>query len=425
LVLWREPRELLWPLLAWINTQLVVEQRTAALEGGATGPLPHLYRHHNQAGIAVAWAMRYLGAQPERASSEPERMHMLELAGRHWEVLNLLAEVRQGVRGFEATGTRITLPFTGDHDLVALDRMLGIVDVVMSVPDPDSVDEPLVGAWLRSKQVPTPWPAAPMGLRAASREMAQRTVSGYPRPLPGDVDLGGFNLDDVALVWMELLGPALYAGRIDEGQYRCVDRGADRAGRRARNGRGFRDGPREGLGPQGGGSADLRPGPRAGPLPHSLDPRRPWIGGAPERPHPPGIDLPQRRGIGPAATCGIRRAQASSGRDRAEAVAASLRERLSGAHVAKGVRLRRDDGTPAGDLDVVAFDASQRILVAIEVLWRIAPDGAAQGFAHEEAAHDKRMQVARVRAALADGSAQPLWPWDGQTSPAQSGAGTS
>jgi hypothetical protein len=74
------------------------------------------------------------------------------------------------------------------------------------------------------------------------------------------------------------------------------------------------------------------------------------------------------------------------------------------------VRLRRDDGTPAGDLDVVAFDASQRIIVAIEVLWRIAPDGAAQGFAHEEAAHDKRMQVARVRAALADGSAQPLWP---------------
>jgi hypothetical protein len=89
---------------------------------------------------------------------------------------------------------------------------------------------------------------------------------------------------------------------------------------------------------------------------------------------------------------------------------ATTLERVSGSRSAKNVGLVGVGGVRVGDLDVVLVDPSQRLMVVFEVTWQIGPDGAVEiGRALQKAA-EKREQVARNRAHLAQGTATARWP---------------
>jgi hypothetical protein len=94
--------------------------------------------------------------------------------------------------------------------------------------------------------------------------------------------------------------------------------------------------------------------------------------------------------------------------------AAQVLDRLkAGVLLARRAKVTRPDGSPAGDIDVLACDPANHLVVALEVRWGLAADGNEEVHRVEAAAIDKRKQVVRLRKELLRGarvSIPPDWP---------------
>jgi hypothetical protein len=88
----------------------------------------------------------------------------------------------------------------------------------------------------------------------------------------------------------------------------------------------------------------------------------------------------------------------------------ALLERLRDALFASRIQVLRLNGSPAGDLDVVACDPATRTAAVFEIKWGIAADGNAEVYRTEQGVIDKRAQVIRLREEIDAGRAVPQWP---------------
>lgn len=410
---WRAGVLGLWPVLAWLNIHPVeVQRKIVAEEGVLFGLMMTTRAHHNQVGIAVAWATQYM-VEPA-GPFEPTAAALIEvfdLAGRTRLLRNLLAEVRQGVRRFEAEGNHIVMTFDGDARLDALDRVLDLFDEIVDLPEPRRWNK-RVRPWFAKGGIDVPWHDSPPWVRQEFRAFAVSLIASYPKYLPDDLDVGGFTMGEATRVLEELLARGCYMNT-------CTMLGstsiavvvpvfdapafvADVAVAAAVP----EDRARQILGLL---TLDLKrcPDPCLTPL------------------IPLGQDLlvPMSSLIVPSSpvrnfTALLQADPARFGRAGQALGALGARTtaetfgRLSGALVTTGINLIRPDRTRAGDLDVVVCDPVGRTLAIFEIMWRIGPDGSAEVAKVEEAAHAKRDQVARIRSDIESGRATPRWPAD-------------
>jgi hypothetical protein len=409
---WRDGVAGFYPILAWLNTYPVSEQREMiSTDGPVLTAFATSRSHHNQVGVAVGWAERYLTApREEPGSTEEDRVAMFELARRYWLIRNLLAEVRQGVREYEALGNRVVLTYQGDRDLDALDRFLDFVDDIQSLPDPEARMDRRLREWLSRGGKDVPWPEVPGWAREQYREFAGRLVGQYPCYLPAGFDAGGFTMAEASAILAELLAQAVH-------RHACTLYGCLLASvvvppiRR-------RDLATEVAVATGVAEThvlalldlltlDLErcSDPCLTPLIPVGDDRLVPMSSliVPSSLHRNLIALLQHdhARFGEAGRqLGLLGARTT----------ASTLGRLAGAVLATSVKVLRPDGTHAGDLDVVAYDPVTREMAVLEVMWRIGPDGSAEVARCEEAAHAKRAQVSRVRGDIEGGLAAPRWP---------------
>ena len=170
----------LYPVLSWLNTHPVVVQRELVAQKGVFfGVMMTARAHHNQVGTAVSWATQYMAGPPGPVLTDPDDLpELFDLAGRAYLMRNLLAEVRQGVRRFEADGTKIVMAFDGDRRLDALDRLLDLFDD-LTPPEPRAWD-PRVRPWLDAGGLDVPWGESPALIRAEFRAFAVSLIANYP-----------------------------------------------------------------------------------------------------------------------------------------------------------------------------------------------------------------------------------------------------
>jgi hypothetical protein len=401
----------LYPVLSWLNTHPVVVQREVVAEQGVfLGLMMTARAHHNQVGTAVAWATQYMvGPGGPGETNVDDLPGLFDLAGHAYVIRNLLAEVRQGVRRYEAEGARIVMTFDGDRRLDALDRMLDLVDDITDTPEPRPWDRRL-RPWFAAGGLDVAWELAPAWVREEFRASAASLISGYPRYLPSDLDVGGFTMGQATRVLEELLAWGSFMNA-------CTLLGST---------------SREVIVPlvevtalvaSLAGTTGVPEG-RVGQVVAllTLDLERcsdPCL--TPLIPLAQDLVMPMSSLIVPSSpvrnfTALLQADPARFGRAGQELGALGARTtaatltRLSGALVTTGINVIRQDRTRAGDLDVVVCDPAERTLAVFEIMWRIGPDGAAEVARAEEDAHTKRLQVARVRGEIESGNALPRWP---------------
>jgi hypothetical protein len=74
------------------------------------------------------------------------------------------------------------------------------------------------------------------------------------------------------------------------------------------------------------------------------------------------------------------------------------------------VKVRDQNGRPAGDLDVVSIDPVENLIAVFEVKWQLEPDGASEIDKVEIQATQGQAQLARIASGLANGSLRVKWP---------------
>lgn len=402
----------LYPVLGWLNTRPVVVQREVVAEEGVLfGVMMTARAHHNQVGTAVAWATRYMVGPASGGGTHVDDLpELFDLAGRACLLKNLLAEVRQGVRRFEADGNQIVLTLDGDRRLDALDRLLDLVEDITDPVEPPRPWDPRLRPWFAEGGLDVPWDESPAWVREEFRASAIPLVANYPNYLPPDLDVGGFTMGEATRVLEELLARGLYMnGCTLQGSTNIaatipiVDLDV------------FVADLTEATGVSEGRvrkvvellTLDLErcPDPCLTPLvPVGQDVV--VLMSSLIVPSSPARNFTALLQGDPAR---FGRAGQALGALGARTAAATL-ARLSGALVTTGVKVVRQDRTRAGDLDVVVCDRASRTMAIFEVMWRIGPDGSAEVARAEEDAHAKRAQVARVRGEIESGRAAPRWP---------------
>jgi hypothetical protein len=417
LSLWRAGEDSLYEILGRLNIHPVVEQRALAQRQGPHVASMMLSRaHHNQLGICVAWALRYLPGQAQEVEVRTEDLiAAFELAGRYWSLKNVMAEVRQGVRTFEPQGRRLTLAYRGNALLDATDRLLDLFDDITSMPEGPPADMAMLRSWLSSEGKGRPWEQVPLIMREELRYFARSMLARQDAYLPVSLDVGGFTMGDATSVLTELFARAWHsAGSIMQGS---SDPDVVLPAR-----------PRDTLIGQLA-SATKVPRDRVATI---IDLVTADLAVCGDPCLTPVIRLPNGDlvALSSLITPGAlmrnftRRIQldntrfGEAGRQLgllgSNTVGATLRRRLNAeVKVAERVKVFDAGHRQAGDFDVVAFDPSTSRIVVFEVVWNIGPDGSAEVAESERRAHEKREQVGRLRADVA-GGALPKWPagWD-------------
>jgi hypothetical protein len=194
---WRDGALGSYPTLAWLNVHPVVKQRSLMAE---VGPLVAVAltnsAHHNQVGISAGWVCKYMTGVARGSTSEQDRRALWTAAGRYWTLRNLLVEVRVGVREFRSDGTRITLAYSGDREVDALDRMLDLMNDGDQFRKRRRGREPRLVEWLKAEGKTCPWHQTPDWARELYRALARDVISGYPSYLPSTVTVAGIRVVD-------------------------------------------------------------------------------------------------------------------------------------------------------------------------------------------------------------------------------------
>lgn len=409
---WDRDPDSLFPLLAWLNTWPITEQRRMAAAGENTRAILATRSHHNQLGMAVNWAYRFVGRGHETGrSTEPRRRAFFELAGTRVVLDNLLADVRFRTRQVSVSGESVTLRYAADARLDSLDRILEFVNDLQTMPSPEEATS-LWSASFRSWRTDgwnTKWPELPLEVQAEYRRVAGRLLESYPRYLSGDLDLGGFTVADAEAILLELLARAMHShlatvrGSLDLlvalpwfTRQELVAELAAATGRSPR---------------QVALVVDLltyRPERNDDPC---LAPVMP-VGEA----LVPMCSLIVPSSLHRNFTALLQKDPGSFGAAGQQIGALGIAEmkttlsRLTESEIATGIKVRRPDGSSAGDLDVVAYDPGRKLMAVFEVMWRIGPDGAWEIGQTEALAAKKRRQVIALRSEIQSGAATAQWP---------------
>lgn len=410
---WRDGIDGICPTLAWINTQPVVEQRELAKQVGPHAAVAMTTSaHHNQVGIAARWVLCHMtGPRRGTPTSNQDRVALLETAGRYWGVRNLIYEVYAAVRGFEVEGTKVRLPYNGNHEIDGLDRLLDLIEQLDGFEPSDALPNHKVRAWLAGVGLTTPWGQAPEWAKDGLRSLAAAVLSKYPTYLPALTEVAGFTIADLDAYWRELMARGMHMNA-------ATMQGSDHAptivpliervefvASMARS---------------------------AGLADNAADRITTHLTMAPDGPDPALTPLvPVGSGIIPMSslimpgspqrnTLSIIQANPATfgeagrllGEIGERAVLETLSRMSEKTLVGKRIRAVRTNGQPAGDLDVVALDPRTGAAAIFEIKWHIAADGNEEVYRLERAAIEKRKQVARLRGEIEAGTASVLWPSD-------------
>jgi hypothetical protein len=409
---WRDGVDRRYPLLAWLNVQPLVEFRELARK---VGPLAAIARqhalHHNQVGIAAGWTTRYMTG-PGRSSpaNDADRRALLSLAAKYWGVRNLIVEARVGVRGFESKGTAVRLPYVGNRDIDALDRVFDLVETLDSMEVPRRPASSATQQWMAAHATTTTWDAAPIAIRSEMRQMAKHIIDQYDRYLDASVDIGGCTVAEHDAFWTELLARGLYMhGAALRGSVspevisplldrnRFVDSLATDAG----IGTSAAERVTELLTldlarcQDGALTPIVQVGRSVLPMSSLIIP------GSPQR------NLLAILQADPSAVGTAGRLLGLAGERQ---TLTALRRMASATLLGSRVKVLRADGQSAGDLDIVAFDPSTGVAAVFEIKWHIAADGNVEVYRAEQAAIAKRAQVKRLRGEIESGAAVVRWP---------------
>ena len=410
---WRDGAGGQYPMLAWLNARPIVEQRELASTVGPHAAVMMLApQHHNQVGIAAGWVTRFMtGPTRRQSSSEQDRVAMFKTAGAYWFLRNSLVEVRVGVRAFQAAGRLVRLPYQGNHAVDALDRLLDLVESLDSVGKAPAFSNPRLRDWISCEGLSQPWAASPAWVRDAFREHARNVLGTYPRYLPQRATVAGVTLGDFETFWVELLAWGMHMHVATMlGSYHLptivplvqrndlVNTLADATGLPpsvinrivalltldvAR----CSDGALTPLVPVDG---------RIVPMSSLIVPTSPQRNLLAVVQSDPSIVGEAGRLLGLAG----------------EHTARTVLDRLGPGVLVAGSRIKvlRPDGSPAGDLDVVACEPATRTVVIFEIKWGIAADGNAEVYRAEREAVNKRAQVIALREEMNAARATPRWP---------------
>lgn len=411
---WRSNARDRYPLLSWLNVWPHTETREAIQEIGYESAVMLLgAAHHNQVGISAGWVTRYLtGGPSSREMPEQDRTALFRAAGVFRALRNALVEVRVGVRGYESQGKTVRMPYLGNRNVDALDRILDLVESVTSISVPAPQHFARVRPWMRQVGMSTPWESAPPWVQTAFRERAAQVIATYWR-LPTNEAIDGVPVPDIDAFWAELLAWGTYmhaaglAGSIDtrtisplRSQSELAQWFEDRAGV-----------PRSStehlvqlltLNLERCKDGALTPFVECE---GRLLPMSSLI--VPTSPHRNLISILQ---ADPGTFGSVGEAL---GRDGERTVLEVLTQRLRGGTLLRrGIKVKRETGGDAGNLDVVACDPDSRTVAIFEIKWNIAADGNTEVYRVEQAAIDKRTQVIRLRNEIRAGLAAPSWPLD-------------
>lgn len=417
--LWRTAsRRELRPLLAWLNVWSVQEMRETAQE---MGPLmaAHL-RHaelHNAVGTGVAWLLTYLRDNPHSSGSQDmERRGFARRASEIWSLRDLIKGARAGAYEYGADGYALHFDFAGDIELEALDTMLELAEELMRVEqtrsalqDSPGVTDQSLQQLLISHGIEISWENASDDIKSGFRERSRILSRELRRfDLPGDIQFKGFTLSEAIAVVDELYAASCY-------RHVCLMMGAQNP--QVACPAATRDELVEELRITNVASTSivgvvdfltfdvekdsdpcLAPiipvGNRLAPLSELITP------GAPTR------NLLAKLKADPSQ---FGTAGKEVGRVGTRTVAEAL-SRVPKATIATEVSVRDTQGQSAGDLDVVAADAEDKVIVVFEVKWQLEPDGATEIAKVELQALQGQRQLERIADGLANGTIHAKWP---------------
>lgn len=407
---WRDGAPGRYPMLAWLNVYPVALQREmASAVGFRTAAAMLAASHHNQVGIAAGWVTQYMnGPSKAQSSTEQDRVAMFNTAGAYWTLQNALVEARVGVRDFEASGTLVRLSYQGNRAIDALDRLLDLVEHLDSFDRAPVPSTPRLRDWMADSGMSQPWAASPAWVRDAFREHAGNVLATYPRYLSDNTTIAGVTVRDLDMFWVELLA---------WGTYMLVAVAL-----------GSRHLPtvlplvqRDDFINAVAAATDLSSSvvDRIVAL-LTLDVARCSDGALTPLVSIDGHIVPMSSLIVPtfpqrnflAIVQSTPSLMGEAGRllgIAGEHATLALLGRLENALVASRIKVLRPNGSPAGDLDVVACDPATRTVVIFEIKWGIAADGNAAVYRIERGAIEKREQVIRLREEI-DRGAMPQWP---------------
>ena len=409
---WRDGDMGAYPTLAWLNVQPVVERRTLTAElGPYVAVAMSTSAHHNKVGVSAGWVTQYMTGPASRLPSpDQDRAGMWALAERYWALRNLIIEVRVGLRGFESYGTLVRLPYQGNHEIDALDRMLDLVDSFDSLTPPRRQRDPRLAEWIRTKGLTTPWNRSPVWVQDLYRSVAADVLDTYPKYLPPTASVAGFTVADLDAYWCELMArgmqmnaeitagslhPPTIVPVVDEEKFieelacgAAIDATASERITRLH-------------------TIDVATCPDAAltplaPLGRALIPMSSLI--VPGAPHRNTLAIVQSD---PSLYGEAGRLLGSAGEHE---TLQTLDRMATGTLVASRVKASRHSGNAAGDLDVVVSDPRDKVIAVFEIKWSIAADGNAEVYRMERQAIEKRGQVERLRREIEQGDATVQWP---------------
>jgi len=408
---WRDGTRGRYPMLAWLNVHPIVQQRElASTVGPHAAAIMLTAQHHNQVGIAAGWVTQHMtGPIRAQSSSEQDRVAMFNTAGAYWVLRNALVELRVGVRAFEAAGTLVRLPYQGNHRVDALDRLLDLAENLDSLGKAPAFSLPRLREWMAGEEGSQPWAVSPAWVRHAFREHAGNVLATYPRYLPDNATLAGVTMGDLNTFWVELLAWGMYMhGATTLGSQHLptilplvprddfIDALVVATGLSSSvvdrivalltlDGARCSDGALTPLVPIDGHIV---------PMSSLITPTSPQRNLLAIVQSTPSMVGEAGRLLGVAG----------------ERATLALLGRLRDVLAASRIKVLRPNGSPAGDLDVVACDPATRTAVIFEIKWGIAADGNAEVYRTEQGAIEKRAQVVRLREEIDAGRAMPQWP---------------
>ena len=403
-----------YPTLAWLNVYPVVEQASLAKQvGHFSAASLTTQAFHNQGAIAADWVLRR--DPPGRGRGRPSPHDYLKSSGRRPVTTSVSAisssrGTRVGTRGFESHGSSVSLPYEGNPEVDALDRVFDLIERSESAPrDPPRRDDRLV-AWYASGGRDCPWHQSPIWVQAAFRSLTAAVMSQLPTYLSPDVSVAGFTLGELSTYWCELTARAMHAHTAAPWGSTNLPTVAPVYGRDE-----FVEAMAANAGiPQGAADritalltmdTSRCPDPALTPLvplDHQLLPMQSLI--MPASPQRNTLAIMQSD---PAAYGEIGRLLGMAGE---RATLDCLRRMSPDTLVVARVRVVRPNGTWPGDLDVVVCDPGEQLIVVFEIKWHRAADGNTEVYKMERLALDKRTQVVRLRSEIESGGAAAQWP---------------
>lgn len=409
---WRDGKVGVYPTLAWLNVQPVVERRELTAEVGPYAAVAmSTSAHHNKVGIGAGWVTQHMSGPASRLPSpDQDRQALWTLSERYWALKNLLVEVRVGLRGFQCEGTRVQLPYEGNHEVDALDRVLDLVERMDQLQPPRRQREPRLAEWIRTEGLTTPWDQAPAFIRDLFRSAAADVMETYPRYLSPTVSVAGFSVAELDAYWCELMARGMQMNAaITYGSLHppTIVPMAEREH--------FIEDIALSAGIDAGSverittlhTIDVSKCPDAAltplaPVGRALVPMSSLI--VPGAPHRNMLAILQSH---PSLFGTAGRLLGIAGE---QATLETLDRLANGTLVASRVKATRPNGDAAGDLDVVVCDAVERLIAVFEIKWHIAADGNAEVYRMEGQAIEKRKQVERLRREVVGGQATVQWP---------------